>query len=123
MDPGGLDATVIVTAYQQAETIDLLMHALGRQDYDGAWEIIVVDDGSTDLCANIVAAHADRLPVSVTYVRQPDRGNRWARARNLGIRLSRGGVLLMLDGDMVPATDVVRLHVEQQHREPGLLAG
>jgi Glycosyl transferase family 2 len=118
-----MDATVIVNAYQQADTIDVVLYALRQQDYDGTWEVVVVDDGSTDRCSDIVASHADQALIPITYVRQPHHGNRWSRARNLGIQLSRGACLLMLDGDMVPDTDVLRLHVTEQNKTPSLLAG
>jgi len=116
-------ATVIINAYQQAPTIDLCLHALTRQDYHGPWEIVVTDDGSTDNCRDIVTRHADTSPIPITYVRQPHQGNRWARARNLGIQLGRGRILLMLDGDMIPNLDVVRIHIDEQRRTPALLAG
>lgn len=117
------DATVIVNTYQQAPTLDLALYALAGQDFTGSWEIIVVDDGSNDDSARIVTGHADRALGPLVYVRLQDRGNRWSLARNLGIRLSKGRVLIFLDADMVPDRDAVRLHVEEQTREPALLAG
>ena len=117
------DATVIVNAYQQAPTVDLCLHALARQDYCGSWEVVVADDGSTDDCRDVVTAHADMSSMPITYVRQPHFGNRWARARNLGIKLGRGRILLMLDGDMIPSSEVLRIHIDQQWRTPALLAG
>jgi glycosyltransferase involved in cell wall biosynthesis len=85
--------------------------------------VVVADDGSTDDCRDVVTAHADTAPIPITYVRQPHCGNRWARARNLGIQLGRGRILLMLDGDTIPSSEVLRIHVDEQRSAPALLAG
>lgn len=117
------DASVIVNTYQQANTIDLALTALRQQDFTGDWEIIVVDDGSRDNTTNIVGQHMNTSDIPLALCQQEDRGNRWSAARNVGARESAGKILIFLDGDMVADRDLVRRHVEEQTREPGLLAG
>src|ERR1700756_3440150 len=56
-------------------------------------ELIVVDDGSADATAEVIAGFADR----VRYVSQPHRGP--AAARNLGLQHALGDVIGFLDAD------------------------
>ncbi len=44
-------------------------------------------------------------------------------AIGIQLGLGRGRILLMLDGDMIPSTDVLRIHVDEQRSAPALLAG
>jgi glycosyltransferase involved in cell wall biosynthesis len=87
--------TVIMPAYNVAPYVaDALRSALGQSVAD--LEVIVVDDGSTDATAQVVAriAEADRR---VRLVRQVNRG--LAGARNTALRMARGEVLALLDSD------------------------
>jgi len=91
--------SVVVPAYNAAHTIDRCLTALAdqtflREDY----EIIVVDDGSTDETLTRVRAHA-----GMRFVTQTHAGP--AAARNLGGQHARGDVLLFTDADCAPARD------------------
>jgi glycosyltransferase involved in cell wall biosynthesis len=61
------------------------------------WELVVIDDGSTD--ATPAAVEPYRRDPRVRYVRSDRLGQ--SRAKNLGIRLSRGEVIAFLDADDV----------------------
>lgn len=92
----GIRASVIVPAYNAADTLPACIEALLRQSVPREdYEVIVVDDGSTDATAQV----ADRP--GVIAVRQPHRGP--AAARNTGIQVALGRVLLFTDADCVPA--------------------
>lgn len=87
--------SVIVPAYNASRTIKMCLEALmgqfmPREEY----EVIVVDDGSTDDTARIIR----EFPVK--YVRQENRGP--ATARNRGVAEARGEIILFTDSDCVP---------------------
>lgn len=93
----GLDLTVVIAAYDAAATIDEQLDALEAERWTGAWEVLVVDNGSTDATAALVDARAARWPrlrrVPATDRRGP------AYARNTGARAARGRALAFCDAD------------------------
>lgn len=84
--------SVIIPAYNQARYLPMAIQSVLAQTYRD-FEIIVVDDGSTD-DTSVVAKGFGTI---VRYVRQENRG--LAGARNTGIRLARGQFLAPLDSD------------------------
>lgn len=90
--------SVIVPAYNSINTIKDCLNALTHQSISMEdYEIIVVDDGSTDRTDNIVK----KFPVK--YLRQANQGP--AAARNHGAREAKGEIILFTDSDCVPASD------------------
>lgn len=109
-----IHASVIVPAYNAASTIGDCLEALVRQTEPQAnYELVVVDDGSTDGTADRARAFD-----AVRVISAPHRGP--AAARNLGARLSRGDVLLFTDADCAPSDSWVREMLEAL-REPGIV--
>lgn len=93
------DYSVIVPAYREEDVIGACVQALSRQTVDRArYEIIVVDDGSADATAQAAReAGADRV------LRVEHRGP--AAARNAGIEVAQGEIVLFTDADCEPAED------------------
>jgi glycosyltransferase involved in cell wall biosynthesis len=102
--------SVIALTCNQPAALRLLLTALAKQVDPPPFEVVVTDDGSSCDNATIVAAAARRLGLDIHYVWQPDRGFRAARARNNGLRQSRGDLLLFLDGDIVVPPTLLRSH-------------
>jgi glycosyltransferase involved in cell wall biosynthesis len=84
--------SVVIPAYNCAEYISETIESVLNQTYHD-YEIIVVDDGSTDATGEVVKEYGDRLQ----YIYQQNQGA--AAARNRGIRLARGELIAFLDGD------------------------
>ena len=92
----------IVTPFLDAE---LFLHAaivsVLEQTFDG-WELLLVDDGSTDESSAIAQRFAAETPGKVKYLSHPNHENRGASAsRNLGIHHAAGEYLAFLDADDV----------------------
>ncbi len=96
-----LRASVVVPVYNGRRTIGACLRALSTQNVDGRhYEVIVVDDGSTDGSAETAAGHCNSV------LRQRHEGA--ASARNRGAREARGEILLFTDADCEPAPDWIQ---------------
>jgi glycosyltransferase involved in cell wall biosynthesis len=91
--------SVVIPAFNAAETIADQLRALEQQTYPGDWETIVADNGSADETRNIVGSWTSRLP----HVRLVDarNGRGAAHARNAGAAAARGELLAFCDADDV----------------------
>lgn len=87
--------SIIMPAYNAEVYISEAIGSIREQTYQN-WELIIVDDGSTDLTANIVKKFAD-LDNRIKYTYQQN--SKQGKARNLGIKKSSGEFLAFLDTD------------------------
>jgi len=123
MSGRSLDLSVIVVVYNQAESLKLILRSLLAQDFSGSYEIIVTDDGSSPELFLTCREDFNKSSIPIKYVWQQDRHFRAAAARNNGINISNGKILLFLDGDLVPALDALRKHVELHTSPKMMVAG
>jgi glycosyltransferase involved in cell wall biosynthesis len=87
--------SIIVAAYNDWTALGECLRSLREQTDSPPFEIVLVDDGSDDLVPESFAKQTQNLPLRI--VRQPHEGV--AAARNTGIALSRGSILLFIDAD------------------------
>lgn len=90
--------SVVVPTFNRAATLRQTLTALISQDYPD-YEIIVVDDGSTDGTREMIAREFPQ----VHYVYQANRGP--AAARNRGIAIATGDIIAFTDDDCLPPRD------------------
>jgi glycosyltransferase involved in cell wall biosynthesis len=109
--------SVVVPVYQGARVLPRGLAALRASDMpEGSWELIVVDDASTDATALIAAEFADAV------VRLPDRPRGPAYARNRGVELARGEIVVFIDADVCVHTDTLRQFTTVLAHEPEVSA-
>jgi glycosyltransferase involved in cell wall biosynthesis len=93
------ELSVVVPVRDAASPIRTQLDALLAQDWDGEFEVVVADNGSTDGTQAVVQDYADRDP-RVRLVDASDRPG-VAHCRNVGIRSARAGSIAMCDADDV----------------------
>jgi glycosyltransferase involved in cell wall biosynthesis len=90
----------VITIFLNAERfIEEAIESVLAQSYE-RWELLLVDDGSTDASTRIARRYADAHPDRVQYFEHAAHANRGkSTSRNLGIRHARGRYLAFLDAD------------------------
>ena len=107
-------ASVVIPVYNGAHTLEACLQSLAQQSMKPhEFEVIVVDDGSTDESAAI----ARRFGVNV--ITQKNGGA--PAARNTGIRAARGTWVAFTDSDCVCSRTWLAALVNAAEREPGSL--
>lgn len=92
-----LDVTVLVATRNRARRLAAMLAHLARQRVDGfTWEIIIVDNGSSDDTEQVLAYAAPRLPLTV--MREPVPGKN--RALNRALPHASGRLLVFTDDDV-----------------------
>src|SRR5580698_341815 len=87
---------VIIPAYNASKYLPIAIESVVSQTFED-WRILLVDDGSTDNTAEIVAPFIERLGPKLKYIKQPNGG--LPNARNTAIRHSSAEFLALLDAD------------------------
>ncbi|MGH3392423.1 MAG: glycosyltransferase family 2 protein, partial [Actinomadura sp.] len=83
--------SVVVPALNESACIAECLRSLADQDFTGSWEVIVVDNNSTDRTAEIAAS------LGATVVTEPRRGV--CQARQRGTEVARGEIIVSTDAD------------------------
>lgn len=109
--------SIIAPVFNVASYIDEGLQSLVDQDFDGACEIILIDDASTDdsleCCRRFAAAYADRF-----ILLESDKNAGVSVARNRGLDLARGKYILFFDpDDILPQAALSTLYrAAEKHR-------
>jgi glycosyltransferase involved in cell wall biosynthesis len=99
--------SVIMPTCNKARYLDLTLASFESQQY-ASYELVVVDDGSSDDTPDVIARYHGRL--NIKHRRQENRGR--SGARNTAIKLAEGDVIIFSDDDRIVAPDFVAAHAE-----------
>lgn len=94
--------TVLMATHNGARTLPEVLNAYCKLDSpDGGWNLIIIDNGSTDGTKEIIASFRSRLPL--TYIFEPTLGK--SVALNTGLLSITGDLVVMTDDDALPRPD------------------
>lgn len=120
MDREKLTLSVVVITWNQLSFLKRLIPQLLEQDFDPTrYEIILVDDGSTDGSREWLA---ELNSPQFRLINGSDNRGRSA-ARNAGIKASTGDIVVMIDGDHEVKSDFLSAHARRHEQERCIIVG
>lgn len=89
--------SIIIPVYNRPDEINELLESLLQSTYKSNYEVVIVEDGSTISCEDVVQKYADKLTIS--YYFKPNSGP--GDSRNFGMKKAKGEYLLIFDSDCI----------------------
>ena len=109
--------TIILPTYNRAPFLADAIGSITAQEHVD-WQLVVVDDGSTDDTPQVLARLLEDLPGQATVVTQANAGS--AGARNAGLDRASGGYIAFLDSDDLWLPHHLARCVSALEREPAV---
>jgi glycosyltransferase involved in cell wall biosynthesis len=111
-----MDVSVVIPTCNQRDRLALVLAAVEAQVLAaGRYEVVVIDDGSTDGTEALLAR--PRFGAVRVFRNDGNRGRN--RSRNRGVAEARGDLVVFLDGDALPAPDLLQRYLEAHARLGG----
>lgn len=96
--------SVIIAIYKDIESLDLILKSLANQTYRESFEIIIAEDGNSVEVRDFVSSLSYK---NILHTTQIDNGWQKNRSLNNAIKESSGELLIFLDGDCIPYSNLV----------------
>src|SRR5262245_17872226 len=93
-----VDFSIVIATYNRASDLPATLRSLARLSPRGSWEVIVVDNNSTDDTRQVVEDCATSFPVRLRCLFEREQGR--SPALNAGIRVARGDIIVTTDDDV-----------------------
>ncbi|MBW1297514.1 glycosyltransferase [Aquimarina litoralis] len=94
----------IVPVFNRPNEIDELLASMIHLDYDHSYEVVIIEDGSSETSESIVRSYEKQLQIS--YYQKPNTGP--GDSRNYGMRKAKGNYFLILDSDVILPENYLR---------------
>ena len=108
-----MNVSVVIPTYNRKPILEKCLKALEKQTLKNIitdYEIVVIDDGSTDGTSTWIKNNSDILPHVVLY--QQKHGGP-ALGRNLGVMKSKFEIIIFIDSDLIVLDDFLACHVKK----------
>lgn len=92
-----LSFSIIVPVYNRPQEIDELLKSLTKQDFQDDFEVVIVEDGSTDSSEELVKKYVSKLHVKYFFKENSGAG----ASRNFGMEKASGNYFIILDSDVI----------------------
>ena len=105
--------SIIIPVFNRPQEVDELLESLCTQTFND-FEVVVVEDGSTEKCEEVCQKYTDRL--TLHYYFKPNSGP--GPSRNYGAERSQGEYLIILDSDVIVPEHYLEIVKSELDREP-----
>lgn len=106
--------SVVIPTFNRRARLGRVLAALASQTFPrDEFEVVLVSDGSTDGTDDYL--ESSNVPLPIVAVSQPNAGP--AAARNRGVEIANGDLVLFVDDDVVAAPDLVEQHAKTHQRD------
>ncbi len=103
--------SVVISTYNRKEIMQRVLFALDSQTIPPeAYEVIVIDDGSSDGTGELVNLLIKKVQINLKYIYQDNSGT--ATAKNRGINESRADLILILNDDAIAHNHLLEGHIQ-----------
>lgn len=92
-----LEFSIIVPVYNRPQEINELLESLKWQDFQDGFEVIIVEDGSSNSSKDIVKKYSEKLNLQYFYKENSGAG----ASRNYGMQRANGNYFIILDSDVI----------------------
>lgn len=89
--------SIIIPVYNRPDEINELLESLLQSTYTDDYEIVIVEDGSTITCEEVVAKYSNSLNISYYYKENSGPGD----SRNFGMKKAKGDYFIIFDSDCI----------------------
>lgn len=108
--------SVLMPTFDRADLLGRVLEAYDRQSGDAPFEVVAVDDGSSDGTASLLSSFSARRFSLRPILLQENGGP--ARARNAALAAARAPLVLIVGDDILPGPDFVARHLEAHRAHP-----
>jgi glucosyl-dolichyl phosphate glucuronosyltransferase len=98
IEDGTMENSVVIATHNRADDLRETLLSLAQLSTTTSWEVIVVDNNSTDHTRAVVEALQPGYPTTLTYLFEQEQGR--SAALNAGFRAARGEIILTTDDDV-----------------------
>ena len=89
--------SLIIPVYNRPDEVDELLESLSQQDFTENFEVVIIEDGSSLRCDNVVRKYAGKLHLSYCYKENSGPGD----SRNYGMKKAKGDYFIIFDSDCI----------------------
>lgn len=96
--------SLIIPVYNRPDEVEELLESLTQSDYKEDFEIVIVEDGSSLKCEEVVHQYDNKLSISYYYKENSGPGD----SRNYGMRKAKGDYFIIFDSDCIIPKEYLR---------------